>query len=599
MKGKELIGFCLKSAGVDFCVIAEEGLGSICERFKEQGIEYLIPVSETSSAMIADGYARASGKVGVVFTKSEPLKLITGIASAWADKTPLVIIFISSLGQGLGVKKFDSRQVELTQVFKPITRFQARVKQVEDIPELLIQSFREAVSLRGGPVIIEVLESLLDKEIELSEKELEQFKLRLENSVQAVRTGGELERVQKAVEMLVGARKPLIFSGGGVVRSGAVLELNQLAKRLHIPLISSMGGMGSVLPENPFYIGPPSYLSGEAFHTAIKEADVVLAVGCVFSGLDGFGLQPLWSKDILFIQVNIDPEHIAYNPPCELAILGDAKLIISQMLEQVGSYSPPEERKQWSERLKKLNQAHRERVINEANRSWKKIHPAKLVMEVDKIIKSREEFYIVLDGGNTCLWVGMLEDVPGPRRAFFPTGMGTLGSGLPMAIGVKKAVPEGKVILVSGDGSFLYNAQEFETLRKYQIPVLVIIFNDSAWNMIRAGQVSFVGAIYGTDLPSANYGEVAKSYGCFGAKITELKEIEPVLKQALASGLPAVVDVELDPGCVPDSLISFAMVEFEGANLSLAGGFRSILSGKQKLDIRLLNQAKYMIKNFW
>ena len=166
-----------------------------------------------------------------------------------------------------------------------------------------------------------------------------------------------------------------------------------------------------------------------------------------------------------------------------------------------------------------------------------------------------------------------------------------------MAIGVKKAVGESApVVILSGDGSFLYSLQEFETLLKYQLPIKVVIFNDSAWNMIRAGQVSFVGEVFGTELPSSDYAEVAKSYGCFGAKVKEKEEIAPALQSALSSDLPAVVDVDIDPDTIPDSLISFAMVEFEGAGFGMLDMLKSLLKGKIKLDIRLLNQLKYILK---
>jgi acetolactate synthase-1/2/3 large subunit len=162
------------------------------------------------------------------------------------------------------------------------------------------------------------------------------------------------------------------------------------------------------------------------------------------------------------------------------------------------------------------------------------------------MVEGDNTYRVVLDGGNTCLWVGMLMDAPGPGRCFFPTGMGTLGSGLPMAIGIKKAVGDARVILISGDGSFLYNMQEFETLRKYNIQILVVVFNDSAWNMIRTAQLSLIGHIQGTDIPYTDYARAAQSYGCFGAKVAKKDDIDKAVRAAMESHFPAVVDFEIN-----------------------------------------------------
>jgi len=597
LRGIELLVRALKSSGVNFCVLAQaRGLEDFSRALSEQGIEFLSPISETASTMIADGYSRASGKPAIIITRGEVPKLITGIGSAWADKTPIILISIIPDANEKFSPAFSRPTPDFKELFQPVTRFQARISRAEEIPELLIRAYREAICFRGGPVFLELVESALMEDFSFGPEQLQPMESKLKGAAEPTRSSADPDRIEKALEMLSSAKRPLIFSGGGVIRARASAELNQLAEQMQIPMISSMGGMGSALPENPMYIGPPSYLSGEAFHHAIKQADVVLAVGCVFSGLDGFGLPPVWSNSIRFIQINIDPEHIGFNPKAELSILGDAQLILNQMLAQAKNYPVPRSRKSWIAKLQRLNQEHRQRIIDEASRDWEKIHPASLVLEMSKFLKEMPDFYVVLDGGNTCLWAGILVDLPGPGRGFFPTGMGTLGSGIPMAIGVKKAVGNARVILVSGDGSFLYNLQELETLRKYQIPILVIIFNDSAWNMIRAGQVSFIGEVYGTDLPEADYGKAARSFGCFGAKVKEKSGIEKAIRDALDSGLPAVIDVEIDPDSIPDSLISFALVEFEGAPMGITGTLKSIISGKQKLDLRLWNQVKYIFK---
>jgi len=597
LTGAELLIRSLKAAGIEQAFMKEHPeLEALEEAFATEGsVDLICPVSETSCVPMADGYTRFSGRPAAAISASggHALNQVVGVASAWADKSPVISVSVCPEPAESASPVYDRVNWEQQRAFDAVTRRTCAIDRWEKIPLVIRRGVLEATSARGGPVHIEIPETLLKQRAALDAKSSAIFASRWRLAQSQSPPMGDPSKVREATELLNNSERPLILAGGGVIRSGAVDEINELARKYNAPITTTMGGMGAALPDNPCFMGPSSYLSGEAFHTAIRQADVVLAVGCCFSGLDGFGLPPLWSSKIKFIQVNIDPEDIALNPPAAVAIAGDARQVLGQMLD---SASPRAARKSsgWLEKLKSLNRQHHDRIMEEAGRNWELIHPAH-VPTIMYEVGIHEDPILVLDGGNTALWAGMLIPVPGPRRGFFPMGMGTLGLGIPFSIGVKAAAGDRRVAILSGDGAFLYNVQELETMRRYDMPIASVIINDSAWNMIRAGQAA-AGVVFGTDLPSQDYAEVARSYGLFGKRVTRLEELRPALKEGLDSGKASVVDVVTDPNSLPDSLISFARVEFEGAKMPPMKLLKGLRSSSMKLDVRAWNMMKFISK---
>ena len=376
----------------------------------------------------------------------------------------------------------------------------------------------------------------------------------------------EPEQLRRVFELLRTAQRPFIFAGGGIIRAGAADLLNRLAEKARMPVLSSMGALDVVDPGNPMYIGPSSYLAGEAFHTAIKEADVVLAVGACFSGLDGFGLPPLWSKKIKFIQVNIDHQFIALNPGADIAVVADAKHFLAQLLDLMEKSPSLPDWSDWIGRLKRKNRQHLRRLEKEARghrSSDGKFHPAAGLLAVRDYIEEADVIAVV-DGGNTPLWAGMTIRLKGPRRVFFPTGMATLGVGVPMALGLKAAAPDKPVLLLTGDGSLLYNIQELELMKRYGLPLIIVVNNDSAWNMIRAGEVMLNRPV-STELPEQNYADVAAAFGITVKRVTRLEEVPGLIRDAVGADHPVLIDIPTDKNVYPDALASFIRVEFMGS----------------------------------
>jgi acetolactate synthase-1/2/3 large subunit len=598
LTGARVLAATLAASGVEYIFMQEHGeTRAISEAAaQEESLKVISPVSEASCVPMADGYTRFSGRPAAAVTAGggHLLNQVIGVASAWADKSPVISIGVCRETSKSASPIFDREAWDQAEAFSAVTRWTATIREWAEIPHVVRRGLREAMSGRMGPVHIEAPVEILEREESPGEELALDMRRASYHSQAEAPPMGEPDKVRAAADLLVNAKRPLIFAGGGVVKSGAAREINLLAQKLMIPITSTMGGMGAAFPDNPAYMGPASYLSGEAFHAAIRQADVVLAMGCCFSGLDGLGIPPLWSEKIKFIQVNVDPEDIAINPPAEIAIIGDARQVALQMLELVNTDSDGARRKPWLEKLQRLNREHIDRIMDEAHRPWEMIHPA-LVPTIINDIAGDSDAAVVLDGGNTCLWTGMLIPVPGPRRGFFPTGMGTLGLSIPVAIGIKAAAGDKPVIIVSGDGAFLYNVQELETIVKYDLPIVMVVVNDSAWNMIRAGQ-AMTGPVYGTDLPGQDYAEVAKSFGIEGRRVTNKEDIGPAFEQAFNSGKAALIDVVTDPDSIPDSIISFARAEFDGTSMPPGKLIRALWRGKFNLDVRGRNLIKFIRK---
>lgn len=334
-------------------------------------------------------------------------------------------------------------------------------------------------------------------------------------------------------------------------------------------------------------------MGGESFHRAIKRADCVLVVGAALGGLEGFGRPPLWNPDIRFVQVDIDPVRICLNIPTEVSILGDAGVVLRQMLELVesGVVKPNPAHRPWVEHLQEVRRRWWARVDGEADDSWPIIHQGYLAKTIKEL--SDPDTFFVIDGGNTALWAGMFCTPHRPMSALSPVGMEALGSGIPIALGIKAAAPQRPLVIAQGDGSFLYNVQELETARRMGLAFVVVIFNDGCWNMIKGAQdLMFGGRNVGAIIGDVDYAAVARGFGCYGRRVERAADIEPAFKEAVESGLPAVLDVLVDPDTFPEQLASFAVGEFEGVSINPT---RALGRPKMKLDRRLLNRAKYVI----
>lgn len=607
--GAGLLAESLRACGIN-CVFMEEhpATAAVAAAAEAAGTLRIInPVSEIACVPMADAYSRYTGEpvASVTAGGGHCLNQVMGATTAWGDKSPVIAIGIQEDRGFSAAPVFDREAVSIEAVFDPITVYSATVRQPEDIPGIVTRAVREALSAKGGTAYVEIPRSFLETPVSPEAVAGGRPGTPGESPLfaqQAAPPMAEPETIQQALRLLRNARRPFIFAGGGVLKADAADDVNELAQQTGIPLLSSMGALDAAYPDNPMYIGPSSYLSGEAFHKAIKKADVVLAVGACFSGLDGFGLPPIWSGNIKFIQVNIDHQYIALNPGAELAIIADARQVLTRMLTALKEMPPFPGCDQWVAYLKKQNQAHRQRLEKEARRhkpASGRLHPAAALLAVRETIEQSDAIAVV-DGGNTPLWAGMSVALKGPRRMFFPTGMATLGVGIPMALGVKAAAPDKPVMLLTGDGSMLYNIQELELMKKYNLPLVIVVNNDSAWNMIRSGEVMLNRSI-STDLPDQDYTRVAEAFGMEVIRIKTLADLTPdLITRALAGDQPMLIDIPTDRDVFPDSLASFIRVEMMGVLVPQPlKKIRRMHQSQARLFSRnTWNIVKYLVKTY-
>lgn len=525
--------------------------------------------NETAAAIMADGYIRRSRLRAAVLTDAygRALSQISGVTNAWADKIPLFALALCEDTLPDANKGIERSRFNQAAAFQAVTRWRTRLTSLDTIAGDIEKAAQESVSHRMGPVYIDIPMGLMEARIAERPGLLPAIDAGALKPIEPIRLAGDPDAIARATNLIMQARKPFVFCGGGVKTSQASSDLVSFLERFQIPVATSMAGMGCVPVSHPLSMGGPSYTAGEVFHVAIKEADVVIALGVAFGGLDGFGLPPLWSKDIAFIHVDIDPLQMGLNVTPKVCIQGDVKTVLKQLNDKLGAqgFSGKPEWGSWRGFLGNLKKGRAARLNKNANMCGDCIHQGKFAQEVGKLL-SRDDLLMVIDGGNTPLYAAMYAPDVGPAQAFFPFGMAALGGGLPYAIGAQLASPEKRVVVATGDGSFMYNIQELETIRRLKLPIIILINNDSAWNMIRAMQYMLYARNYvGTDLIGIDYVRIAEGFGIRAERVTKAGDIVAAYDRARASGEAAVIECISNNVNLPDSLISFALVEFEGA----------------------------------
>lgn len=591
VEGRDLLARAMAKAGVRFAVGRESGvLGPTLRLLRErEGVKTITPMGDIAGPFMAYGntYYRHFPAAVLCSTPADAANAFTGLGTAWADKIPLLVITVRS-SRRLEMRLPGSTQGESYSAF---TKWGTRVLEWEDIPVALGQGLREALNGCHGPVHLDIDEKALIEAREMGEGELEELVEKGLGPLEVKAIEGDLELVERGLRALMEAERPLIVSGGGVIHAQAWEAMDRLVRMLGVPATTTVAGEGGILGDNPCYIGGPSYVGGESFHRAIKRADCALVVGAALGGLEGFGQPPFWNPDIRFIQVDVDPVNMCLNIPVEISILGDAGAVLGQMIRLVeeGVVKPNPAHARWLQHLQEVRRRWRARIEGEAHDGWPLIHQGYLARTIREVLPPGT--FLVIDGGNTTLWAGMFCMEHKPKSALFPAGMGTLGCGIPVAMGIRAADPDRPLAVIQGDGSFLYNVQELENARRLGMDFLVVIFNDGCWNMIKGAQDLFFGSRrVGSLLGNIDYAAVARGLGCYGRRVSSASEIAPALKEALEAGGPAVVDVLVDPDCFPETLASFALGEFEGVRIN---PLRAVGIPKMKIDRRLVNRAKY------
>ena len=530
LTGAEIVIECLKEQGVD-TVFGYPG-GAILNIYDalyqhQNEITHILTSHEQGASHAADGYARATGKVGVCLATSGPgaTNLVTGIATAYMDSVPVVAITCNVANSLLGKDSFQ--EIDITGVTMPITKYNFIVKDINRLAKVIRRAFVIAQSGRPGPVLVDITKdvtaAITDYEYQEPEK--------IEPQTDTIRE----EDMERALEMIRKAQKPFIFVGGGAVISNASEELRVFAHKIQAPVADSLMGKGAFDGTDELYTGMVGMHGTKTSNYGITEADLLVVVGARFSDRV-IGNASKFAKNAKILQIDIDRAEINKNIKVDASIIGDAKTI----LRRLNTHLDPINHDEWI--------AHIERM--------KDMYPLrydKNVLTGPFIIQTVNEVtggdaVIVTEVGQHQMWAAQYYEFREPRTFLTSGGLGTMGYGLGACIGAKYACPESRAINIAGDGSFHMNCNELSTAAKYNVPIVEIIMNNEVLGMVRQWQKLFYGKRYSntTMEKPTDYQKLAEAFGVKGYTIKTRAELEPVLKEALSQDGPVLVNCLID-----------------------------------------------------
>jgi thiamine pyrophosphate-dependent acetolactate synthase large subunit-like protein len=535
VSGNDLVAKALQDEGVDTVFYLTGGpmvdVASRCiERFRSVDVRH-----EQAASMAAHAYSRVSGKPGVCFAASGPgvTNLITGVGNAFLDAVPVVALGGASAVSQAGMGAFQ--EMEQVGMFKPITKYAERVIDVRRIPEIINKAFRVATGGQPGPVYVDLPGDVLYNRVEESE-------VMFPNRPHSIpRVAADPALIKQAITMLKQAQRPIILTGTGVFWSGAMDELKEFVDLTQIPFYTTPQGRG-VIPEDH----PLSFLG--ARNQAWKEADAVLIIGTRLNFIVGFGLPPRWDAAVKIAQVDISDEEIGRNRPVDLGIVGDAKTVLHQLIDEAGDAFHKRGESPWVEKLRGYDRKSQEKSEALLNSDAMPIHPLRLCKEVRDFMD--RDAIIVVDGHEILNFARQSIQFFAPGHSVNAGPNGCMGVAVPFGLGAKVAKPDKQVIVLSGDGSFGMNGMEIDTMVRHNIPALIVVSNNGGW----AGKGTMDA---GRDLGFSRYDKMAEVFGAYGELVERPKDIRPAMERAVKSGKPAVVNVITDPNA-RSSTVSFA-----------------------------------------
>jgi len=508
-------------------------------------ITFILTRHEQGAAHAADGYARATGDAGVCIATSGPgaINIMTGVATAYLDSIPMVAITGQVASPLLGTDAFQ--EADVVGISRPITKHNFLVKDVAELPAMIKQAFHIARTGRPGPVLVDI-------PIDISRSSLEDYEYPSEVSIRGYKptVEGHPKQIEKAAALIAKAKKPIIFAGGGVVASGAHEELKRLAETTNIPVTLSFMGLGAFPGGHPLFIGMPGMHGAKCANRALQECDLIVSVGVRFDDrVTGFVAR--FAPNASVIHIDVDPASVSKIVHVDVPVVGDAKNILTALNKIV----KPREADTWNETVKEW----RGKKLFTYQNSDEEIKPQAVVEKLYEVTGG--EAIVCTEVGQHQMWTAHYYKFDKPRTLISSGGLGTMGFGLPASMGVALACPGKTVVNIAGDGSIQMNIQELATISINNIPVKLIILNNSYLGMVRQWQDLFYGKRYsstclrkGRDCPGCydpkNCGKryvpdfvaLARSYGIAGFRAEKPSEVEEVLRSGLAVDGPAVME---------------------------------------------------------
>ena len=538
MTGAKALIQALEKEGVDVVFGLPGGANlPIYDALVDANFRHILVRHEQSAAHMADGYARIKRKAGVCFATSGPgaTNLITGIATAYADSSPVVAVTGQVPLAMIGKDAFQ--ETDIIGVANPCTKYSFQPRAATEIPEVVKKAVYIAESGRPGPVLVDIPKDVQQATADMKFPDL--IKVRGYNpNVEA-----DLSETVRAVELLLNAERPIIMAGGGVILSGAFSELQALAELVQIPVVSTFKGKGAFPENHPLAMGPIGMHGHAEANKIILEADCILAVGARFSDrsvgkFDEFG------KGMSIIHMDIDPAEIGKNKSVDVALVGDVKSSLRTLVKMFSkkmikrdSDSP------WLKRRKELIQYYAETL---------KDYPREITAK--KSLKKLRELLptnaiVTTEVGQCQMWASLHFDVIAPGTFFSSTGLGTMGFGFPASIGAKAARPDVPVVDIAGDGSFNMTENSLAVSVLDKLPVIVFIMNNYMLGMVAQWQRTFYNRRYSGvhQHRCPDYVKIADAYGAQGIRAESMHELERAIKEALKSDVATVIDIPIDP----------------------------------------------------
>lgn len=556
LTGAEIVVECLKEQGVD-TVFGYPG-GTILNVYDalyqhSNEINHILTSHEQGAAHAADGYARATGRVGVCLATSGPgaTNLVTGIATAYMDSVPMVAITCNVVLPSLGKDSFQ--EVDIAGVTMPITKHNYIVKDIHILAETLRKAFTIAGSGRPGPVLVDITKDVTANTCEFERREPEK--------VQQV-PGYTEEELQAALTLLREAKKPFLYVGGGAVISGAYQEVREFAQKMDMPVCDTLMGKGVCDGHDARYTGMIGMHGTKTSNFGVSECDLLIALGARFSDRV-VGNPKKFAENAKVLHIDIDAAEINKNIKTDVALVGDLK----EVLGRINAQLEQQEHKEWMQHITQLKEqyplSYDESVLS----------CPYIMEEIDRVTKGSA--VITTDVGQHQMWAAQYYKYSMPRTLLTSGGLGTMGYGLGACIGAKMGRPDKICINIAGDGCFRMNMNELATASRYNIPIIQVVINNHVLGMVRQWQTLFYGKRYSQTVlnDGVDFCKVAEGLGCEAIRVTKKEEVAPAIERAIALKKPVLLDC-----MIPEDDKVFPMVPagapiseaFDAADLSKA-----------------------------
>lgn len=553
LRGGAILAKALKKYGVEtiFSLPGHQIL-SVFDACIDEKIKLISTRHELSAIYMAEGMSYATQEMGVVLLAGGPelTDALTGLAKAYYAHTPLLVI--SGANPAAKQDKGFPQDMDQMAIVKPFTKWCKACYDGRRIPEYLAAAFRHALRGRPGPVYLEIPYDILEEEVKRKDVVFPDKPAR-------IRSGGDEASLAATLRLIQEAEKPILIAGSGVFWSRAEQELQEFVEKSGVPLFITTAASAMRFPsELVAGLGTPA--GGRYSLRAITQADLIILLGTRINFMLGFGQPPFFSSRQKIVQMDIEPSEIGKYRDVEVGLVGDIKEILAHLNARL---TEKNDLTKWQDKLKKERESFEEELAGLSSSNDTPIHPMRLVKAMEE--QRKPDSTLVLDGANSALWaiLGIKPRSEG-QVIFSPIGdLEAIGAGVPHAIALKLGNPDKQVILHTGDGSFGFCIMEYETAARYNIPFVAIVHNDSAWGMTRDMQIEFFGKTrqIGNELGLVRYDLVVEALGGHGEYVVDPADLKPALQRALDSGLPACVNVVVDPKPKSPGLVMWTLME--------------------------------------